>query len=536
MEVVSPSPRGAGLALVALVACGGDPQPPVRPPGLAPAALLSRASLDLRGVRPSLAELRAAEADPASIDDRLLGYLDDPRVGWRTALLFDDAWRTRANDFDINGANYAVRDEARFLVAMGEEPLRVLARVVDEDLPYTELLVGDWTMADPYLAEWFSVDYPAGATGWQLSRYTDSRPNAGVLSTSGLWWRNTSTFANANRGRANALSRMFLCRDYLAVPIETDAEIDLLDEDSIADALRESEGCAACHHSLDPLGAYLWGFYDEQAWNPLDLGQYNPERERRWEEAGTSGPAYYGQPGAGLADLGHQLAADPRMVECAVQQTFEVLAGRPATVEDTQELLAHREAFLAAKLSLKSLMAEVLVADPYQGRGPRGVSHKVADPDLVASAIADLTGFRFVSDGHTVIQHDAFGLRTLGGAGSVTYGQADAAEATPMSVLIVGRLAEAAAWHAVAHDLAHPDAPRLLTRVDPQVRPSDADLTAQLQDLHLRVLARSVEASSDEIADSALLWRDVFDLTGSPQQAWSAVVAGLLRDPDFLLY
>ena len=46
-----------------------------------------------------------------------------------------------------------------------------------------------------------------GATGWQVSRYTDGRPAAGVLSTNGLWWRYYSTVSNLNRSRAAAISR-----------------------------------------------------------------------------------------------------------------------------------------------------------------------------------------------------------------------------------------------------------------------------------------------------------------------------------------
>ena len=196
----------------------------------------------------------------------------------------------------------------------------------------------------------------------------------------------------------------------------------------------------------------------------MDLGDYNPERESRWQRAGTQGPAYYGTPGSTLGDLGYQIAGDPRMVECAVQQTFEALVGRPVDLSDTEELLAHRAHFLESDLRLKGLMAEILRSDPYQGRGSRGVPHKVADPDLLSSALEDLTGFSFTVAGLDVIQHDTFGMRSLASAASATFGQGRSSEATPMSVLILERMAEAAAWRAVARAGA-PDDATLLTRV-----------------------------------------------------------------------
>ena len=43
--------------------------------------------------------------------------------------------------------------------------------------------------------------------------------------------------------------------------------------------------------------------------SPSDLKYYHPERENMWQDYGGIEPAYYGQPGQGLGELGQFIAA-----------------------------------------------------------------------------------------------------------------------------------------------------------------------------------------------------------------------------------
>jgi hypothetical protein len=84
------------------VACGvgacstpEDPRTPSLPVGevvgsLPPGAELARLSLDLRGVRPSLDELRAVAEDPDALAEYREEWLDDPRFAARMAWLWND--------------------------------------------------------------------------------------------------------------------------------------------------------------------------------------------------------------------------------------------------------------------------------------------------------------------------------------------------------------------------------------------------------------------------------------------------------------
>ncbi|MCB9758461.1 MAG: hypothetical protein H6739_01340 [Alphaproteobacteria bacterium] len=495
------------------------------------AMVLTRASLDLRGARPSVEDLDAVRDDPGQLDGLIADYLAAEGFGDRVAALYAPVYGTRATDFDIADASFAIADEPRFLVGLGEEPLRVLAHVAEQDLPLPELFVGDWTVIDEHLAEWYPADYPEDAAGWQVARFTDGRPSAGVLSTSGLWWRYQSTASNVQRGRANAISRIFLCRDYLVQPIVFDADLDLSDEDAVADAIRTHDGCVTCHHSLDPLGAYLWGFQLGEAWSPVDISWYN----HVWEIDGPArtgvDPAYYGDPGYNLTDLGAQMAADPATVECAVSRSFELLLGRPLTLDDQPALTRHREAFIEGGLTYRALFASIL-ADPAWRDVDR--PKVVTDAQLV-DQLSALTGFRFVSEGYDVYRFDRFGLRSLVSGGGL-YNAAGSGGVTPMMMLVRERLIQASAMYAAEHDRQNPEDARLFTLISftetPLSHPDEMD--AQVTRLYQAALGRDPQGT--ERADALALWGDAFALAGDTERAWAAVLELILRHPDFLVY
>lgn len=502
--------------------------------------LLIRASLDLRGVRPTLAELDAVDADPTSLDPMIDGFLHDPRFEGRVRDLFSEIWLTRVDDLALGPGALGLDDEATYLRAVGDEALRMVGHIAANDLPYTDLVVGDWTMADETTAAIWPLDYPGG-TGWHVARYTDGRPPAGVLSTNGLWWRYESTDANANRGRANAVARILLCNDYLTAEVSFDRDIVLVDDDDVLDAVRTEPACAACHDTLDPLAAYLFGFsWDEDV--PSDSSTYHVGRERQWEDALELPPSYYGEPGYALTDLGRQIASDERFVSCAVEQVTSLLLRRDLTDADEDLLASHREAFLAEDVTLRALFRSV-VDDPRYRAGPTeaedAVPLKMATPDLLADQVEDLTGYRMASAGFDMMQNDTVGVRTLaGGADGLTVTRTTTSP-NPTIALVQQRLAEGAARYVVERDLVDaPASPTLLQHVDLDDTPATAPAAfdAAIVHLHRRIFGTVVHAGDPQVTELIGLWSDVYAIDADPVEAWSAVVAVLLRDPDFLLY
>lgn len=522
------------MVMLLLLACtGAGPGAPEAEATMDPVALLTRMSLDLRGTRPTPEEVARVEADPEAIDTIVDELMADPRFEGRVRDLWSEIYLTRTESLPIAASQYGLSDQAAFERAIGDEPLRVLGRVAAEDRPYTELVTGDWTVADELLAGIFPIEREAGE-GWQPARYTDGRPAAGVLATNGMWWRYTSTTSNANRKRANAVSRIFLCNDYLVRPIEFDRNVNLLDEGAVAEAVKTSPACVNCHDSLDPFSAYFFGFWWFDA-TPIEAASYHPERELLHRDYLGVEPAYYGEPGYSIADLGRQIAADRRFPECATRQAFELLLRRDAETADTDALVRHRDAFIEGGLTVRSLLRSV-VSDPMYRSPPtdeRGyVPLKMMTPDLLAAAVEDLTGFTWTYANYDMMRSDRVGFRTLAGGADGYAVTATARGPNATLVLVQERLAEAAASYVVA------EAPERLFTVDFAATPeTDRDaMVAQIQDLHLRVLGDRVAADGEEVAAALDLWSELHTVERDGGAAWAGVLSALLRDPDFLFY
>jgi hypothetical protein len=99
--------------------------------------LLIRASLDLRGVRPSVAELEAVEAEPSQLDGLIADFLYDERFADQIVALYAEIYQTQF-DTPLVGYGDKTSDYPRMVASMGQEPLRILAHIADHDLPYTE--------------------------------------------------------------------------------------------------------------------------------------------------------------------------------------------------------------------------------------------------------------------------------------------------------------------------------------------------------------------------------------------------------------
>ena len=526
------------------------PRPdPAVAPKLEPRAQLLRLSLDLRGVRPSPEEYAALAADPeGGLATLREAFLADPRFAARARDLYANVTFTRVEDFPVSAGDLGIDpdDGPRLYASIGEEPLMMLARIVLEDRPLTELVTADWTMADDLLADVFPVRQEGGehavGDGWRVARYTDGRPAAGWLSTNALWWRYLSDGINYGRGRANAIARIFLCGDFLDRPVDFPRDIDLTDEEGIRAAVRENDGCIGCHAGLDPLASYLAGFqYTVKSAD--EMVRYHPERERKWRTMTELPPAFYGRPGFTLADLGRQIASDPRFVECAVEQTFALVMRRPVDKTDPGELDAltrMREAFIAGGLTFKALVraivsdARYLVADPVEPA-------RVVPPEMWSDVLFDLTGYRMSAQGVDMLATDLTGLRTLAGGGDGRAGAAPAQRPTATMSLVWERTAEAAALYAVDHVLGAPERQVLFDAVDVAYAPAgsavdDADMRAQAASLHYRLFGTTVADDSLEVTETLRLWDAVHGIEKSPKRAWAAVLTALLRDPEMAFY
>lgn len=510
-------------------------------------ALLRRLSLDLRGELPSLAELEAVEADPDQIWLYRDAWLEEEAFEERLVWLLGERWATLVDSLPAEYYEYGYSFEERHAWnrSVGQEPLRLLARVATSDRPWTDIVTTDTTMANEMLAEsWPMEGYPEGGSGWHEVRYADGRPAAGVLVSNGLWWRYQTSSFNQNRSRADALTRLVVCRDMLERPVSFEARDDLIQETETVDQIRSDPGCLSCHAVVEPLSAVLFGFWTVADHGGVEAERYHPEREPLGAEVLGVQPAWFGTPVSGLEELGQVIAEDPRLRDCAAETFAELVLRRELGLED-HDLQAHlvetlEEADLRVLPMIRALTErpEYRAAPHEDNAEAAEITRRSLSPDLLDTVHFGLTGFRWSQNGIAMLDDPNVGYRVIaGGIDGVDVTQLQPSP-TVGSTLVARRLAEASADHAATAAWGG-DAPTGPMAELP-LEPTEEELRAALAEVHFRLLAR--RPSEEELDELAALWQavlvmDELPLTRTaPQHAWTAVWTALTRDLEFLTY
>lgn len=512
---------------------------------LSPRQQLIRLSVDLRGTHPTEAELAAMEANPDLYDEYVERYLQDPRFEDRIAEIFHLRFLTR------NGETYFEVpegvDEAALAASVGEEPLQLIRYIAANDLPWSTIVTAAHTMADPALAWWWDLERAEG-DGWQPATWTDGRPAAGVLSMTTMWQKYPSAGVNSNRHRANQVSRILLCDDYLSRPVSfSRTQIDALTTGDPEDVIRDTPLCQSCHASLDPLAANFFGFWWEVEGDRADQTLYRPEDEELWRDHAGRSPAYYGEAIHGIPELAARLSADTRLYRCATRTVMEGLTQRSVEEDlDWEEIEAHRADFADAGYTLRALVRSVVRTETYRAaaihdeRAARIPTVKTVSPEQLATIIEGKTGYRWEFDGQEGLKSAATGLGVLAGGIDAIFVTVPNHEPAVGLAFVQERLAQAAAWHVATHDLdpARTEPAILLDYVTVLDTPDTAAAAfeAQVRDLYLRITGQPLADNATEPAALAALWKQLYSVDASPTAAWAGVVSVVLRDPTIILY
>ncbi|MCO4744518.1 MAG: DUF1588 domain-containing protein [Proteobacteria bacterium] len=547
----------ATLALL-LISCGEpvDGEVGERVVMLDARSQLIRLSVDLRSVHPSGDELDAIELKPELYGAFVDRYLDDPRFLDRIEEIYNQTIRTRTGEtyFEVTEAGLSADAEDRIASAIADEPLKLVRHIVENDLPFTELVLADYTMADPIVATMWNIEYPEGAEGWQQAHYTDGREHAGILSSTTMWLRYPSAGVNANRHRANTVSRILLCDDYLARPVSfSRTQIDALTSGDPEDVIRQTPTCQSCHSSMDPIASHFFGYWWEREGGLDDQTTYRPEDEFTWREPEMSGKStgYFGVPTSGMGAMAELIAEDPRFVDCAVQTVFEGLTQRTVVEEDWTELQSHREAFSESGLILRDLVKSIVMSEEYRAveaveteLGERLPTVKMASTTQLSGIISGKTGHVWEFDGRDGLRFNDDGLVVLGGGIDSQYVTTPSHDPSVGMVFIQERYAQSAAWQVASHDL---DPNRegeavLLSFVTIEDTPESnrAAFATQIEALYLDITGHKLASQDDEepeeVEQLIELWRQLYSVEASSQLAWSGVVSVVLRDPQVLFY
>ena len=549
--------------------CDVQPEAPLVP--MPADDLLLRASMDLRGKRPSVAELDAVDGDPNAYAQIVHQYLYGPEFIERVKDVYDDALLLRREDFSDES-----RDETS---AIYGEALELIAYIIGNDRPFSEIGTAEFTVAnDLFQRDTQRMPYPMEpvvGSAWQPTHYLDGRPHAGVLSTSAFYkvWNTNDT--NKNRGRANRWSILFHCYNFLDTPVDVTRNVDNADGDAVLNAVTTRPDCKACHDRLDPLASFMFPLdradgIEEGNAPSMEFFSGDPER---WRYANRRPPSVYGLPGMDIRDLGRLLTANPKFAQCQSKRAFHMLFLRdPKT---TSEL--NTAADIASRwpgednYNFRRLVERWMLSDVYRGmpqdNNPEWVRR--VSPERMESVIADLTGFTWMREADDdqddlnpesdpprtapvpLLTNEERGFKIIfGGINGVSV--SDRSSSLNASVINVQRkVAALAADHVVLTDLSLPDAQRVLLSgvsggEDPGV--DEAALRGHIVHLMRRLYGRRVTPDSPQVNVWYRLYASLYadetqggtssgTVPGSPgERAWRGMLTAMLRSPKIVLY
>lgn len=574
---------------ILLTACGDreEPDPYVR---LDPVAHAVRASMAIRGVRPTDQDLALVRRDPGALAGLVDAWVESPEFAETVQDMYAEWLLVRADVVDPLPALGIM--EGRLMDEMSgslaEAPLELVRHVVTQDLPLTELVTADYTLADDVVAAAYGLPYDAYGPEWQVTTWIDDRPGAGLLSDSELWRRHESAGSNFNRLRANLAADVFLCASFANRDIVVEGGITISDEFEVAEAVRTQAECVNCHQALDPLAAFFWGFKKQTKRTTVNKGYkadcsteptddpfipyapveycyplelYSTEDEDWWEYWDLRPPGYYGTPASDLDDLGDLVAADPRFAQCTARRFYGYMTqSEPLDVPlgFAQHL---QQVLVGSGFSAKSLAKEIALSDSFAAEAsdptadvpPAGV--QIVRPEQYARMIEALTGFAWrvnpdqpgceVADldgtdcwGQVdLMRSDRYGFRAMAGGIDGFAITAPIHSPTPPRELVWEAFAGEAAGYVVGQDLANPDRAgrRLLREIDADETGGPA-VRRQVVALWPRVAGRFVADGAPEVDALVALWEGKHARTGDPAAAWTLVLTALFVDPDTVFF
>ena len=278
--------------------------------------------------------------------------------------------------YEYYGQDPAYHSWERSLVdGLARAPLELIAHVVENDMPYTEVLTADYIMANPMAAEAYgataifnndndrdefkpskivsyyrnddsktfeydpTINVSVVASPGNLS--TDY-PHAGVLNTTAFLKRYPSTATNRNRARSR-----WTYYHFLGLDVEKSASR-TTDPDALADRNNptlNNPACTVCHAVLDPVGGAFQNYGDDGLYRDQTGGFDSlPNLYKNPEDGSTSpyrqGDTWYRDmrlPGFGndvapdasnsVQWLAQKIVADNRFAEAAVQFWWPAIMG-----------------------------------------------------------------------------------------------------------------------------------------------------------------------------------------------------------------
>ena len=284
-----------------------------------------------------------------------------------------------------NGLRNRLRDYANRAVA--QEPLELIAHVVRENKPFTEVLTADYMMLNGFSANSYGLhetfNYPVGGDEYaeEYHKYRVYRmegiPHAGILTTRAFLNRFPTTDTNRNRHRARMFFQYFLATDILGLG---ERPIDPTATETHNPTLNDPQ-CTVCHAALDPMAGTFQNWGENANYTPPETGWFLDMRAPGLSED-LLVPSL--EHTSSLQWMAFEATQDPRFVWAMVYNTYWMLLGesplKPEVDIQTEEALARflayekqnryfeevGELFVASDYNYKQLLIALTLSEYYR--------------------------------------------------------------------------------------------------------------------------------------------------------------------------
>ena len=376
-----------------------------------PQRLLRRITLSLAGRLPTPEEVAAVEQNgPAAIDSVLDQIMQEDAFYVRLKEGFNDIFLTVGIEdnaetllsyhhfektrlwyqhYDFSHLPEAERQRAGWKMAdvyrdaLLREPLELVAYIVRNDRPFSELATADYIMVSPYTARGYGLfeeikgqfknpDDPfeyvpaklhalVGRDGKTQESATGLYPHAGFLSMFHYLRRYPSTETNRNRLRARMFYQHFLGIDIMQLaPRSTDASAVAAKYEI---PTMQAPDCVVCHKTIDPVAGIFQDFDFEGGVAPRKGGWYPDMFPSGFE--GKDMPAE--ERWRATQWLAERAIKDPRFPIAMVEHVYYIMMGRkvlqPPEDIDDPAFGGHRRAYLEQRRMIKDVAAKFAASD-----------------------------------------------------------------------------------------------------------------------------------------------------------------------------
>jgi hypothetical protein len=496
---------------------------------------------------------------------------------------------------NLTGAGYTSGDagtlRARANYGLARAPVELVAYVVANNRPFTEIVTADYVMVNSYSAKIFNASIAGDAAFpfaygealnthnqdvFKPARLTDVNnrvyEHAGVLSTLPFLGRYPSTATNRNRARARYTFEFFLDTDVQGL-----ADRSALNFDNVIGQFPtlSDPQCSVCHNVVDPVAGLFKNYNNNGVFAGNVTNWYSTRNPREMLDPGYSMSAADVLPAAqsprALQFLGMRIAQDGRFATATVKTLLRGLLG-PAAVEDAAWVEQLKQTLVSSGYNMKALVKAVVASDNFKavnlGTDENPASYAtlgtpvMSTPEQLDRKVTAITGgYQWRSPGNGTLLNASNYLLLYGGIDSMNVTERTR-EPTSIMASIQERIAFQAACSAVPADFARAAASRALfpgvaitdlpdngtgtTRIKQNIQylhkrilgeelvVGDPEIT-RTYDLFVAAKARSTGTNIPTDCNGALASSDPIrvDANGTVR-SWMAVVAYLMMDYKFL--